>query len=198
MRKKQIDLFFKELDKALQRKADIILIGASAGSLMGHIRPSVDIDFEIRFSGSRGKKRKEGVQEMIMRTAAKVGVAVNFSENIDHGSMVSYLDYRKTALKYKLFGLLNVKLIAPDYWTIGKIARYYSLDARDVVAIIRKKKLVPGRLIKLWRHALDASDLSLELALFKKHAAHFLKTYGKKLWGKGFEAEKYMAALEKS
>ena len=110
MRKRQIDLFFRELDRALETKAEIILLGASAGSLMGHIRPSFDIDFEIRLGRRRNKKTTEG---MIMQTARKTGVAVNFSENVDHWSMISYLEYRRTAVPYKKFGKLNVKLIAP-------------------------------------------------------------------------------------
>lgn len=187
MRKKQIDQFFKELDKALNQKGEIILLGASAGSLMGHIRPSLDIDFEIRMAGR--KKNKKDLEARILETARKIGVAVNFSENVDHGSMVSYLDYRKTAIAYKKFGKLQVKLMAPEYWTIGKMARYYSLDARDMAAIIKKKKLRPEKLVRVWRRALALSDLSLELGQFRKHARHFLKTYGRKLWGKTFNYE---------
>ena len=193
MRKRQIDFFFRELDKALGLKAEIILLGASAGSLMGHIRPSFDIDFEIRGSGAGVNKAR--IQNAILETAQKAGVAVNYSENVDHWSMVSYLDYRKTAQPYKRFGKLNVKLIAPSYWTIGKISRYYALDARDVAAIVRKKKLKPGTLVRLWRKALEQSDLSLELGQFKKHAAHFLKTYGKRLWGRSFAYTAYAAKL---
>ena len=190
MRKRQIDFFFKELDKTLDRKAEIILLGASAGSLMGHIRPSFDIDFEIRLRG-KSKKDKKTVEEKILKTAQKARVAVNFSENVDHWSMVSYLDYRKTALPYKKIGKLNVKLIAPAYWTIGKMARYYALDAKDIAAIIRRKELKPRPLVKLWRRALNSSDLSLELGQFKKHALHFLKTYGRNLWGKNFNYPLY-------
>ncbi len=193
MHKRQIDFFFRELDKTLGLKAEIILLGASAGSLMGHIRPSFDIDFEIR--PVRKVKDKKGFQEKIMTVSRKAGVAVNFSENVGHWSMVDYLDYRKTAVAYKVFGKLNVKLIAPRYWTIGKIARYYALDARDVAAIIRKQKLDPKPLVLLWKRALDSSDLSLELGQFKKHAAHFLKTYGRRLWGKRFDYKKMTALL---
>lgn len=193
MRKKQIDLFFRELDKALGQKAEIILLGASAGSLMGHIRPSFDIDFEIRLGGSKEKARKAA--EKILSTAQKVGVAVNFSENVDHWSMVSYLDYRKTAIPYKQFGNLNVKLIAPEYWTIGKMARYYALDAKDMAAIIKRKKLKPQSLVRLWKRALDGSDLSLELGQFKIHANHFLKNYGPRIWGKTFRHELYVRQL---
>lgn len=193
MHKRQIDYFFRELDKALNQKADIILLGASAGSLMGHIRPSFDIDFEIRLKGSNRAKRNQ--EELILKTARQVGVAVNFSEDVSHGSMISYLNYRKTAAFYKQFGKLRVKLIAPEYWTIGKMARYYALDARDVAAIIRKKRLRPGPLVDLWKKALKHSDLSLELGQFKKHIGHFLKSYGRRLWGKSFRPELYQKRL---
>lgn len=193
MRKRQIDFFFLELSKALSFRADIILLGASAGSLMGHIRPSLDIDFEIRMKGKN--KDKSGLEEKILKTAEKAGVAVNFSEDVSHWSMVSYLDYRRTARPYKKFGKLNVKLIAPEYWTIGKMARYLALDARDVAAIIKKQGIKPGPLVGLWRRALDSSGLCLELGQFKKHAAHFLKSHGRKLWGKGFDLEIYVKRL---
>ncbi len=194
MRKRQIDLFFRELDKALDRRATVILLGASAGSLMGHIRPSFDIDFEIRFL--KLKADKASVHKKILETSRKAGVAVNFSENVDHWSMVSYLDYRKTALPYKEFGKLEVKLIAPEYWTIGKMARYYALDIRDMAAIIKRKKIRPEILVRLWRQALEASDLSLELGQFKNHTAHFLRTYGRKIWGKKFHPEMWIQKLE--
>lgn len=195
MQKRQIDFFFRELDKALAVKAEVILLGASAGSLMGHIRPSFDIDFEIR--PTRKVRNKEAFQKKILEISRKAGIAVNFSEDVGHWSMVDYLDYRKTALPYKRFGKLNVKLIAPAYWTIGKMARYLALDARDIAAIIRKQKLKPRPLVRLWKRALDASDLSLELGQFKKHAVHFLKTYGRRLWGKAFQAGPLIRLLNK-
>lgn len=193
VRKRQIDFFFRELDKALDQKAEIILLGASAGSLMGHIRPSIDIDFEIRTA--KPVKNKKAFTGLIEETARKARVAVNYSEDIGHWSMVNYLDYRKTAVPYEIFGKLNVKLIAPEYWTIGKMARYYALDAKDMSAIIRKKKINPGPLVKLWKRALDSSDLCLELGQFQKHAHDFLKTYGRKLWGKNFDYKHYAAKL---
>ncbi len=195
MLKRQIDRFFRELDKSLGQRGEIILLGASAGSLMGHIRPSLDIDFEIRLSQSRTASRDIG--ETILECARKVGVAVNFSEDVSHWSMISYLDYRQTALPYKQFGKLKVQLIAPAYWTIGKIARYLALDAKDVAAIIRRKKLSPGPLVKLWSRAIQDSGLCLELGQFKKHATHFLKIYGPRLWGKKFDADAYIKQIEK-
>lgn len=182
MNKRQIDLFFKTLDHRLGLKANVIVTGASAGSLMGHIRPSVDIDFEILLS-SKNPLTKARLESAIDRAAKVAGVAVNFSENMGGWSRINYLDYRKTAVPYKKIGKLKVKLIAPEYWTIGKMARFLELDIQDMIKIIKKKKLKPKSLIHIWTKAIRSSDLSLELGQFRDHIIYFLKTYAKKLWG---------------
>jgi hypothetical protein len=186
---KTIRLYFKELDRRLQAEAEVILVGAGADSLMGHIRPSLDIDFEIRLKTRSAKKRRL-LDRAVKEAASAIGVAVNYSEDIGHWSMVSYLDYRKTALFYRRIGKLTVKLIAPEYWTIGKMTRFLELDIRDMVKVIQKKKLRPARLVRVWSRAAKDSGLSLELGQFKEHALFFLKKYGKKLWGRSFNVEK--------
>lgn len=191
MTERTIIQFFKELDRRLGVRAQVILLGASAGSLMGHIRPSLDIDFEIRLSRTAARALRKDLDRIIRDAASVVGVAVNYSEDVSRWSMISYLDYQKTALPYRTFGKISVKLMAPEYWTIGKMARYLELDIRDMIRIIRKKRLKPGRLTRLWMRALRTSQLSLELGQFKEHISHFLKTYGKKIWGPTFDAEKY-------
>ena len=187
MNKKKIHEFFKRLDIYLDQKATVIVVGASAASLMGHVRPSFDIDFEIRLSRSTPAQKRK-LAETILKTARETGVAVNFSENIASGERVNYLDYRKTALAYKKFGKLDVKLIEPCYWTIGKMTRFLELDIQDMVKIIRKKKIKPGRIISVWAQAFQASDLSLELGQFKEHVLFFLAQYAKKIWGKKINA----------
>ncbi len=196
MNKKKIHEFFKRLDRHLDQKATVIVVGAGAASLMGHVRPSFDIDFEIRLSRSTPAQKRK-LAETILKTARETGVAVNFSENIGGWSMVSYLDYRKTALPYKEFGKLDVKLIEPCYWTIGKMTRFLELDIQDMVKIIRKKKIKPKRVISVWAQAFRSSDLSLELGQFKEHVLFFLKQYSKKLWGKEADPEKLSASFLK-
>ncbi len=183
MNKRQIDLFFKTLDQELGFKATVIVTGASAGSLMGHVRPSFDIDFEIRLVKKNAQVRAR-LESAVDKAAKVAGVAVNFSENMGGWSRVNYLDYRKTAVSYKIFGKVKVKLMAPEYWTIGKMARFLELDIQDMVKIIRKKKLKPERLIRIWKKAIRSSDLSLELGQFRDHIVYFLKYHGKKLWGR--------------
>ena len=104
--------------------------------------------------------------------------------------MISYLDYRQTAVFYRKVGKITLKLIEPAYWTIGKMARFLELDIQDMLKIIRRKKLPARRLIKIWAAAADASDLSLELGQFRDHVVYFLKHYARRLWGKTADPEK--------
>ena len=95
-------------------------------------------------------------------------------------------------------GNLDIKLMAPEYWTIGKIARFLEMDTSDVVHVIKKKKIDPDELIGLWARAFKASALSLTKKQFLDHANAFIKTYGKMAWGKSFDSEKALAKFKKS
>jgi hypothetical protein len=188
-----IERFFRELDRQWGRPAEIILTGAAAGALLGHARPSVDIDFEIR----TGKGRDTSLGEVIQRTSQKTGITVNYSEDISHWSMIDFLDYRKTTLPYKMIGKLRIKLMAPEYWTIGKMGRFLDPDVRDLVKIIKKRQLPPNRLIRLWSRALRASPLSLASGQFRDHVIDFLENCGRSAWGKNFEREQGVALFRR-
>ena len=195
MKKEMIDRFFKKLDEELERKAEVILIGASAASLMGHIRPSLDIDFEIRVKGK--KIPPSLIESKILKVSRSLRIAVNYSDWIGGWSRIHYLDYRKTAAPYKQFGKIEVKIAAPEYWTIGKMARFLELDIQDMIKIIKLKKINPSSLINLWARALMASDLSLELGQFRDHVIYFLKHYSKRIWGKEVNSEKLIRKFQK-
>ena len=197
MTPRKILSFFKRLDQRLDQPADVIIVGASAGALMGHIRPSVDIDFEIRLKKMRRSVSKNKLESAILGAAEESGVAVNYSENVGGWSMISYLNYRKTAVFYRKTGKLRLHLIAPEYWTIGKMARFLELDIQDMLKIIRRKKLSPGRLIKIWIAAVNASDLSLELGQFRDHVVYFLERHARRLWGKTADPAKLTALFLK-
>jgi len=189
MKKNFIDRFFIELDRALGVRAEIILTGAAEGALMGNVRPSVDVDFEIRPAGKRVGQRTLPIREAIQKASARTGLAANYSENIGHGSMIDYLDYRRSALPYQMIGKLRIKLMAPGNWTIGKMSRYLDPDIQDVLATLAKQRLSWRRLARIWGRALKASPPSCDQFLFRQHVEHFLKSYGKRIWGKGFHAE---------
>jgi len=189
MRKNVIDLFFLELDHALGKRARVILTGAAAGSLYGNIRPSADIDFEIRIEERRGSSDEENIQAVIREASSKAGIAANYSDDIGHWSMIDYLDYRKASRRYKNIGRLDVRLMAPEYWTIGKMTRFMKLDVDDMVKVIKKQRLPASRLVALWARALTASPLSPSKGRFRTNVEFFLRGCGRKAWGKQFDAE---------
>lgn len=186
MKRSFIERFFEALDGEWGRPVEIILTGAAAGALLGHVRTSVDIDFEIR------TKKQTGVSldEVIRKVSERTGIPVNYSEDISHWSMIDFLDYRRTALPYKTIGKLRIKLMAPEHWTIGKMGRFVEPDIRDLVSIIKKRKLAVEPLIRLWSRALRSSPLSLASKEFRDHVIDFLRNYGRSAWGKNFDVPK--------
>lgn len=191
MRKNIIDLFFIELDRGLSTPTRVILTGAAAGAIYGNVRQSVDIDFEIRFK-RKGRKgdRDEILQDLIREISSKLGIAANYSDDISHWSMIDYLNYRKSSVRYKQIGQIEIRLMAPEYWTIGKMTRFLEIDVNDIIKVIKKKRLRTERLVSLWARALRASPLSLTKGQFSRNVESFLNTHGKKLWGTAFDKQK--------
>lgn len=193
MRKNIVDLFFMELARDLPGPASVILTGAAAGAIYGNVRHSADIDFEIRFKGKKRKGdqgRDEIVQGLMREISSKLAIAANYSDDISHWSMINYLDYRKSSMPYKKIGKIDVRLMAPEYWTIGKMTRFFEIDVRDIIKVIRSKRLRAGRLISLWARALRASPLSLTKGQFKRNVEQFLNRHGRNLWGTDFDKQK--------
>ena len=192
MQKNIIDLFFIELDRGLSKPASVILTGAAAGAIYGNVRQSVDIDFEIRLKKTKngGRDRDEIVQGLIREVSSKLGIAANYSDDISRWSMINYLNYRKTSIPYKKIGQIDIRLMAPDYWTVGKMTRFFEIDVKDLIKVIRKKRLPARRLVSLWARALRASPLSLAKGQFRRNVENFLNMHGKKLWGRAFDREK--------
>jgi hypothetical protein len=199
MRKNLVDLFFLELDRRLPAPASVILTGAAAGNLYGNVRASADIDFEIRLKRNRkGSDNNERLQDSISEVSSKLGIAANYSDDISHWSMIDYLDYRRSSIPYKKIGKKDIRLLAPAYWTIGKMARFMEIDVHDMIKVIKKKRLRAEMLISLWARALRASPLSLAKGQFRRNVESFLNRHGKKLWGKAFDRQKAIDDFRRS
>lgn len=189
MKKNIVDLYFSELDRILSRPTSVILTGAAAGAIYGNLRHSVDIDFEIRFKRKGKQNEDEIIQDCISEVSSKLGIAANYSDDIGHWSMIDYLNYRQSSIPYKKIGRIDIRLMAPEYWTIGKMSRFMEIDVNDVIQVIKKKRLRSELLIALWARALRASPLSLVKGQFRRNVEIFLKMHGKKLWGNAFDRE---------
>ena len=104
--------------------------------------------------------------------------------------MISYLNYRRSSILYKKIGQMDIRLMAPEHWTIGKMARFLEIDVNDIIKVVKKKRLRAGPLVSLWARALRASPLSLAKGQFRRNVEHFLNMHGKKLWGRNFDRQK--------
>ena len=188
MDKKQINRFFRVVAQGLDQPVKVILTGAAAGTLLGHLRPSLDIDFGIELIG-KSKKGWQKVEEAIAQAQKVTGISVNYAQDIDRWGSISLLDYRKHLRPYRAFGKLQVNLLDPTYWTIGKITRFLDSDIWDVAEVISKEGISSQKLVRLWGKALWASPRSTASFQFRQHVEHFIRRHGKSIWGKRFNPE---------
>jgi hypothetical protein len=188
MSPEQINRFFRTLAKELPHPTTIILTGAAAGSLLGHVRASADVDFAI-LTGSDDAARWQQVEAAIARVELLTKIQAQYAEDIDRWSSVSLLDYRRHTRRYRRFGSLDVRILDPSYWAIGKLSRYLPQDRADLVAVFSRHRLSPESLVRLWARALRASPRSLALTQFRDHIEDFLRSDGVRIWGRTFDAE---------
>ena len=180
-----IDRFFLELDKETDTPLKIILTGAMAGMILGNVRPSVDIDFEIEISTK--EKKEESVNSAIQSVSERLGIPAEYSDNIEGWGQISFLNYRETAKLYKQIGKIKVFVLSPECWSIGKISRYLELDQKDVATIFKKKSIRFEKICDFWALALRSSRLSGKSAEFRDHVINFFKEEGQNIWGKDFD-----------
>ena len=196
MVQQQIDRFFRTLARELNRPARVILTGAAAGSLWGSLRLSQDLDFAIQLVPNR----REGWQDLeaaVTRTIHLTSIPANYAEDIDRWSSVTFLDYRRHTLPYRRYGQLDVRLIDPAYWTIGKIARLWSSDVEDLVAVLRGRRLDVRRLLRLWATAIRRSPRSPELTRCRQQVESFLRSSGNQIWGPRFDPAQAIAEFHR-
>jgi len=191
MTPRTIEKFFRVLAREYDAAVTIIVTGAAAGSLFGHIRPSQDIDFGLVLGHSA--RQWERFQEAVSRTVQQTGIQVNFTEDIDRWNSIALLDYRRHTMPYRRFGQLIVRLLAPAHWAIGKLTRYFDLDVDDLVHVLRRTRVPAASTVRLWGKALRESPRSTAVIQFRNQVEHFLKTYGRQVWGPSFDAETALA-----
>ncbi len=195
MNPKQVDRFFKGLARDFKREAVVYLTGAAAGSLMGNLRPSLDIDFGIKTKGGAAAWRE--LEAAVEKNKAVTGLDVNFAEDIDRWGQITLLDYQKHVRPYKRFGKLDVRVLAPGYWSIGKMTRYLEPDIRDMEMVFKAQGVPAPGLARLWGRAVKASPKSAVQFQFVDQVERFLEKRGPGIWGKKFEAAKAIRIFRK-
>lgn len=177
MTKKDVDHFFKELSKTVKTRLKIYLTGGAAALFLGGNRPTRDIDFEFQSSSP-------GIAARFEEVSQRQKIAVQYSDTIQHWGMIAIPQLTKGSRLHKHFGSVSVFILAPEKWAIGKLSRYFESDVEDLVAVLTRQKPPLKKTLNLWKQALRTSPVSTDQFLFKNQVNHFLKTYGKKIWGR--------------
>ena len=193
MEPRQVNRFFTILDRHFGQSATVILTGAAAGSLLGHVRASQDIDFEIHAA----PRTRERLERAIGETSRLTNIQVNYTDNIDRWSSIAFLDYRRHHAPYRRFGRIEVRVLDPVYWSIGKLARGLDADLRDVVAVFRKHRPPLQAVLRVWARALRSSPLSPALTTFRQRVEGFLRTQGRAIWGARFDADAAISTFQR-
>ncbi len=189
MNKQEINRYFRILSTLYRKPCTIILIGAGAGALYGRVRATMDLDFALKFKthSQRGEEKLwQEFSEQARETSARTGIAAHYAEDIDRWSSITYLDYDKHTLRFRRFGSLNLRLLEPSYWAIGKLTRYLDPDIRDVIEVMRRTKIRPGKLSRVLGLALKKSPRSTACDLFRRQVEDFLAIYGRRIWGRDY------------
>ncbi len=197
MDKRQIDHFFKIVDAEFRHEAKAILTGAAAGVIWGSTRPSLDIDFAIelkRVSESKWNQLESAIRKAIVET----GIQANYSEDIDRWGMICLLDYRNNIELYKKYGKLDLWVLDPAYWSIGKMTRFLNPDIQDMIQVFQKKEIPPARLTEVLGKAFRASPRSSVLARFRRQVESFFDSYGTKIWGPSFDSAEAIRQFQRS
>jgi len=197
MDRQQIDRFFKILATEFQKEARIILTGAAAGTILGSIRPSVDIDFAVEIKRPGESTWKE-FNAAVRKAISETGIQANYAEDIDRWGMITLLNYRNNTKFLKKYGHLTLSVLKPAIWSIGKVTRFIDPDIKDMIQVFRKTKISPTRLAETWGKALRKSQRSTALIRFRRQVESFFKSYGKKIWGRNFNATKTIIQFHKS
>ncbi len=187
MKTSDIDQFFEILAQQLDKSATVILTGGAAALLLGGVRPTKDIDFEVST-----QEPWPDVGNAIHKTEKQTRIPSQFSEDIDRWSMITLLDYRKHTRPYKKFGKLKVLVLEPAYWSIGKMTRYWDSDIVDLRDVFREQGTRPSELITVWKRALKKSPRSEAQFHFQKHVESFLTEHGTTIWGRDFDPAKHL------
>lgn len=198
MTPQQIARFFTVMARSLDAPATVLVTGAAAGTLMGAGRPSLDVDFAMVLPWGWTTVAWSRVEQAVQQATRQTGIAAQFAEDISRWSMISFLDYRRHTRLYRRFGRLEVRILGPAYWAIGKLTRYLDLDVQDLIRVLRRARLAPEPLARLWGRALKASPRSDACWSFRRHVETFFHRHGPAVWGRAFDPSRALAAFHRA
>lgn len=188
MNRRRIDGFLRTLAAELRVPARAYLTGAAAAALWGRVRPSLDIDLGLELRTRSSRRWDEAIEQAVARTTRATGIPASVAEDIDRWGMITLLDYRRSSRLYRRFGALEVRLLDPVNWSIGKLTRALDTDIEDVVEVFRRQSVDDRRAARTWGRALRASPPSTSQLRFRRNVEAFFAGEGRRVWGRSFDA----------
>src|SRR5262249_31938455 len=122
MKIQDIERYFEELNRHLETPVQVLLTGGAAAIVSGVHRATDDIDFEITLKKKRSENDWEHIQNAIQETTHATGIIPEYAEDIDRWSAIA-LPFKKSRL-YQRIGKIEVRVLDPGLWAIGKLTRY--------------------------------------------------------------------------
>ena len=187
MKREDVGRFFSELSKRWTIPTEILLLGGAGALVMGGNRPTMDVDFEVHIRSRAASW--EAFARVVAGVSEKTGIGAQYAESIDRWSQIALGDYRRHTLPVSRFGSLKVRVLQPEHWSIGKIARYWDQDIQDMIAVFSRRRPDPAAVARVWAQAIARSPKSTQLALVRRQALHFFRTFGGQIWGPSFRSE---------
>ena len=187
MNKRQVEHFFEILSKIYAKPCRVVLTGAAAGILYGRVRATLDIDFEAL------TENWDEFSKAVEQVRIQTGIEAQFSEDIDHWSSITLSGYREHVYLHQKFGSLEIFLMEPPYWAIGKLSRYLDQDIEDMMLVFKKTLTPWENVLSVAGTALKKSPKSTDCFLFRKQTEDFIKNRGREVWGDAFDPQKAIA-----
>lgn len=188
LKPEDLNRFFDALARRWHHPTTVILVGGAASFVFGGVRPTQDIDFEVRLKDPTASW--ETFDAAVQAARDETAIHVQYSESVERWSQLAFLDYRKHTRPFKRFGALDVRVLDPLYWSIGKIGRYWDQDIKDLIAVFQRHHTDPVALATLWHEVLRRSPKSTQLASVRRQALHFFETHGPRIWGSALPLER--------
>jgi hypothetical protein len=185
MKIQDVEHFFEELDRHLKVPVQVILTGGAAGILQGVERATFDIDFEIVLKHRRPGDW-EGVQEAIRITTETTGITPEYADDIDRWSAIALPS--KDSRLYQRIGHVELRVLNPGLWAIGKLTRFLKPDIEDLRTVLKSAKTDSRSLARLWGKALGMSPPSSSQNSFRKQVEAFFDQYAQEIWGKKIDS----------